>query len=296
MRLNALALVLLAAALVPAAAGGKDPPPETTITSGPPAIGRATSATIAFTSNQPDARFACALDDEAFSDCNSPASVSVADGAHRFYVVAVKSGDTDPTPAVWSWTVDTTPPAALRQRVDVGYSRLVLRWGALRTQDANHVVVLRATDPKKQPTRTVYSGSASSYVDARFENGVYHRYRLVASDAAGNSSPSVDVVVEANALLLAPKEDARLRAPTILRWRAVRKATFYNAQLWLGSKKVLSAWPRSPRLKITRSWSYLGHRYQLKPGRYTWYVWPSFGPLKLGRYGQLLGAGHFRGI
>lgn len=196
-------------------------------------------------------------------------------------------------PSLWTWTVDTVAPAAVHKRTTVRYGRLALTWGSLTAVGAARIVVLRSMSPKKPPARDVYRGSGSGYVDPKFANGVYHRYRIVASDQAGNVSPAVDVVVAPSALLLAPKDGARLRGPATLRWRAAPKASFYNVQLFRAGKKVLSIWPRGPHLQLTRGWRYLGHSYRLKAGVYTWYVWPGFGPLAKSRYGQLLGRGSF---
>lgn len=296
MTLRALLLALLVGAAVPAAAGGEAPPapPETTIDSGPAAAAAASSATFTFTSSQVGSRFACALDRGAFSDCASPYTLTVADGEHHFYVVAINHNDTDPSPAVWTWTADTTPPTAVpRHRAVVLYRKLVLSWGALSAAGADRVVVLRSTSRSKAPTREVYRGSGSSYADPKFENGLYHRYRIVAFDRAGNASPAVDVEVSTAALLVAPKDGARVSAPPGLRWRAVPHAGYYNVQLYRRGRKILSIWPRSPQLKLSRSWTYRGHRYRLTPGHYTWFVWPGFGPLARGSYGSLLGHGSF---
>jgi len=297
MSLRALILALLGAALVlPAAAGVAKTallPPETTITSGPAPLVTTASATFAFTASESQARFACALDSGAFFDCVSPYTLSVPDGDHRFYVVAVVNDVSDPTPAVWTWTVDTTPPSPVKERIAVRYRHFALTWGSLSRTGAARVVVRLSTDPKKAPAREVYRGSGSSYVDTKFANGVYHRYRITSWDKAGNASPPVGVTVTPGALLLSPKEGARLRAPTMLRWRPVPKASFYNVQLWRGGKKVLSVWPRVPHVKMTRAWKYLGHAFGLKAGHYTWLVWPGFGPLAKARYGGLLGQGSF---
>ena len=296
MTLRALVLVLLVGAAVPAAAGGEAPvvPPETTITSGPAASVATSSATFAFTSNQAGSRFGCALDDSAFSNCVSPWTITVPDGQHHFYVVAVNRENVDPTPAVWTWTADTAPPTAVTQHeAVVRYRNLRLTWGALSAAGADHVVVLRGTTPGKTPAREVYRGSSSSYVDSKFQNGIYHRYRIVAFDRAGNTSPPVDVVVAAGALLLAPKDGARLSSPPGLRWRSVPRAGYYNVQIYRRGSKILSAWPRSPQMKLSESWKYLGHRHRLTRGHYTWFVWPGFGPLARGQYGSLLGQGTF---
>ena len=286
---------VLAALLGPAAAARSDPVvPETTITSGPARFVKTSSATFAFTSDQPKTHFACALDSGAFFDCSSPYTLNVPDGELHFWVVAIAvNGAADPTPAAWTWTVDTVAPKLVRQRLAVSYGRLAISWGALSAAGADRVVVTRSTDRRKEPTQEVYRGGGSGYVDSRFRNEVYHRYRLVAWDRAGNVSAPVDVVVGPDSLLIAPKDGARLRPPARLRWQRVRKASFYNVQLYRGGKKVLSTWPRRTNLKLGRSWEYRGHRYRLKAGRYTWYVWPGFGPLAHSRYGRLLGQSSF---
>jgi hypothetical protein len=94
-----LAGLVLAAAL-PAAAGGKPPdPPDITISSGPPPIVASDSASFTFSISQAGSTFACALDSAAFQTCSSPATISVPGGEHRFFVIAIRGGDTDPTPA-----------------------------------------------------------------------------------------------------------------------------------------------------------------------------------------------------
>ena len=52
------------------------------------------------------------MDGDSFKTCNSPVSYSnLGDGAHTFAVQAVDvSGNVDPTPASFTWTVDTTSP------------------------------------------------------------------------------------------------------------------------------------------------------------------------------------------
>jgi hypothetical protein len=291
-----LLLGVLVAALLPATAAGEAPqaPPETSITSGPAPIVRTAVAAFAFVSSQESSHFACALDSGAFDDCETPLTISVPDGKHHFYVVAINHGDADPTPAVRTWTVDTTAPTAFaRHRTTVGYRRFALSWGAPAAAGADRVVLLRSTREKQEPALEVYRGSGSSYVDTKFRNGIYHRYRIVSFDRAGNTSPPVDVVVDAAALLLAPRDGARVHKAPALRWRTAPYAGFYNVQLFRNGTKVLSAWPRSPELKLSSSWTYRSKKHQLARGRYLWFVWPGFGSFAQGRYGSLLGRGSF---
>ncbi|MCL4858862.1 MAG: right-handed parallel beta-helix repeat-containing protein, partial [Caldilineaceae bacterium] len=87
-------------------------PPETLITSGPEASTLATEATFAFSTNEPGSTFECALDDAAFASCLSPLTlIELAVGQHTFRVRATDAaGNTDPTPASYTWTVTAPAP------------------------------------------------------------------------------------------------------------------------------------------------------------------------------------------
>ena len=39
----------------------------------------------------------------------------------------------------------------------------------------------------------------------------------------------------------------------------MRGAGYYNVQVLLGNRKVLSLWPERPRLKLHRAWHFAGH-------------------------------------
>src|SRR5207253_528758 len=87
-------------------------PPETTITAAPPARSNSSSASSSFTATKAGSTFACQLDGTALAACTIPQSYSgLADGSHSFQVRATDpAGNTDPTPASYTWTVDATPP------------------------------------------------------------------------------------------------------------------------------------------------------------------------------------------
>ena len=277
-------------------------PPATTITSEPAGVTSSHSATFGFTSGEASSSFACSLDGGAFGPCVPPKTYAgLADGHHAFQVRATDAvGNTDPTPASYSWQVvtpvvpDTTPPGTvlgLTRRV--GYGLLRLAWSAPTDPDFDHVEVVRSRGTKGAARTVVYEGSAAGYTEKRFRNGTYFRYEIRSYDHAGNISPVVGVVVPPSALLRSPRNGAAVRVPPLLLWARVPRASYYNVQVYRGSRKVLSAWPAKAKLKMRRSWVYQGHRFPFRKGVYHWWVWPAFGPRSKAAYGQLLGTGTF---
>lgn len=83
---------------------------RTTITAGPPPISTDPTAVFEFVSTEQPAAFACSLDDEVPSPCESPLRLpGLPDGAHSFRV-ADSEIPADPSPAVRKWILDTRPP------------------------------------------------------------------------------------------------------------------------------------------------------------------------------------------
>lgn len=91
-------------------------PPETTIDSETPSTSPTNSISITFTFSGTDDvevdYFECSLDSVTFTTCTSPQEYTgLSEGDHTFEVRAVDvNGNTDPTPASYTWTVDTTAP------------------------------------------------------------------------------------------------------------------------------------------------------------------------------------------
>ena len=141
----------------------------------------------------------------------------------------------------------------------------------------------------------VYSGSAATYLDRGLVNGTEYRYVVASVDAAGNTSAGVAIVaVPRRNLLRSPKDGARLRKAPRLMWAANAEADYFNAQLLLNGKKILSVWPVKNAFQVKKSWRFQGRKYTLKPGLYHWYVWPGFGARSAVDYGELLGTRTFR--
>ena len=89
--------------------------PDTSITDSPPSPTSDTSASFSFESNEAGSTFECQLDDGGFGACTSPAEYTgLGDGSHSFDVRAVDAaGNPDPSPATYSWSIDTIAPDTL---------------------------------------------------------------------------------------------------------------------------------------------------------------------------------------
>jgi hypothetical protein len=91
--------------------------PDTTINSNPTNPTASNAATFTFSGTDtvaPEvvASFECQLDGAGFAPCTSPTNfIGLADGSHTFQVRAKDfNGNVDPTPASFTWLVDTTAP------------------------------------------------------------------------------------------------------------------------------------------------------------------------------------------
>jgi uncharacterized repeat protein (TIGR01451 family) len=188
---------------------------------------------------------------------------------------------------------DVIPPGEVAGvRATVGNRSVVVRWRTPSDPDFQRVEVSRST--QGAPARVVYSGAGEAFTDRSVRNGVRYVYRLRSVDRAGNSSTGVRFTATPKALpLFSPQPNARVSSPPMLRWVAVRGARFYNVQLYRGSTKVLSTWPRANRQQLRAGWSFRGRRERLTPGVYHWFVWSGRGSVARPTYGPLLGRNSF---
>src|SRR5204862_534026 len=158
--------------------------PDTTITAAPPARSNSSSASFSFTSTKAGSSFACQLDASAFAPCVSPQSYSgLADGSHTFQVRATDpAGNTDPTPALYTWTVDTTAPdttitaapPAVSNSSSASFSFTATEAGSSFACQLDGGAFAPCVSPQS------YSGLA---------NGS-HSFQVRATDAAGNTDPT----------------------------------------------------------------------------------------------------------
>ena len=86
-------------------------PPDTTITYHPSNPSNSNSATFEFTCNEGTCTFECNFDSAGWFWCSSPENYfGLSESSHTFQVRAMDSvGNTDLSPASYTWTVDTPP-------------------------------------------------------------------------------------------------------------------------------------------------------------------------------------------
>jgi hypothetical protein len=183
-------------------------------------------------------------------------------------------------PASFPFKFDSTPPKVSGLALSSLDRSIALTWKA--SSDVATVKIVRTGGGSAAPV-TVYDGKrTTAYDDKGVRNGDHYSYVLTAFDAAGNAA-TLKGLATPSASLLAPRESSRVRGDATLRWRAVPKASYYNVQLWFRGKKLLTTWPAGPSFRLPH----------LRPGRYTWFVWPGLGPRSQHRYGKLIGKSTF---
>jgi hypothetical protein len=161
--------------------------PDTVIDSAPPALTNSTGATVAFHSSLSPATFTCALDGAAPAACTSPGTYAgLADGPHSDSVTAATAAGPDPSPAVASWTVDTTAPTVPEglAATAISGSAVGLSWNA--SSDAGGVGsydLVRDGSPL-----TTVTAPTTTFTDTTASPGVTYGYAVRARDAAGNAS------------------------------------------------------------------------------------------------------------
>jgi hypothetical protein len=263
-------------------------------------VGSATNRTSATFSFKAGARatLECKLDRPAgpgaFAPCSSPASYrGLKDGSYVFTVRATNSiGNVSESSHMW--LVDTAPPLAVRGlAASFGSGWIGLSWRKHTDIDFSRVVVWRKRAGTAHWVRIATERRRTSLRDPDVRNDVRYVYALRSIDRVGNRSPSAKVKARASKILK-PAYDALRDSPPRVDWMPVRKATYFNMQVWREGRKVLSVWPQRSSYRLRARWTYGGRRYSLGVGRYLVYVWPGFGPKSAVRYGSLLGWTAFR--
>lgn len=220
--------VLAVAIGAPVAVALADGAPETRIDSGPPPLTNDPRALFTFSSDPAGARFECALDDAAFSPCQSPHHLVVADGGHALRVRAIANGQTDPTPAQRKWVVDTVPPDTSIDGAPPPFTNR--KSGSViilaDDDDARFVCTLDGQPVACDPTVTF----------ADLADGP-HVLRAIAVDRAGNRDPTpatarwvVDTMPPVVTFDAAPPPEIRRRSVSIV-FHADERAVSFTCRL-----------------------------------------------------------------
>ena len=187
-------------------------------------------------------------------------------------------------PGTFDLRYDATAPSLARVTASGRDHKVRLEWAVPDAVDL---------DVRRDGRRLLSGGPSGNVVDRRLRNGHRYQYLVTATDAAGNTAKRTLTVVP-GPRLLGPRAGFALDHPPLLRWTRIRGADYYNVQVFRGKRKVLSAWPTRPKLRLPAAWRYAGHKRRLKPGRrYRWFVWPGEGARDRNEYGRLIGARTF---
>lgn len=281
MTVRLAAVALLAALFVPLASAEPEPP---TVTVPPNMTVEATGPTGAVVTYTATAR--AFNGQELPVTCDTTSGSTFPLGATVVACSATHGGQTT-TERFTVTVIDRTPPTVtvppdktLRTRNRAG---VAVRYAASATDLVDGALSATCTPPSD----TVFASGARVVTCS-------------ATDRAGNSATAEFTVTVAilrtvrRAALFAPPARAVISGPTTLAWRAVARARFYNVQVYRNGRKILSAWPSRSRYLLRRSWTHEGRTFRLRPGTYTWFVWPAFGTKAAPNFGKLIGQSSFR--
>jgi LysM repeat protein len=229
-----------------------------------------------------------------FASCTSPQTYTqLGDGSYLFTVRATNSiGNI--SVASFSWVVDTTPPARVRQlRSSFGSGWVRLSWRNPTDVDFRRVSIWRRKVDAPSWRFLATRKERTTFLDDTVPNDTRFVYALRSVDRARNASPRAKIEGRASKILK-PAFGSLHDSPPLIDWAFVRDAAFFNLQLWRDGRKILSAWPVRSAHRLPATWRYNGGRYSLRSDRYRVYVWAAFGSKPHTHYGPLLGWTEFR--
>ena len=162
-------------------------PPETSLTPDPSNSCGSKMASFTFdcTDNSKPCQFECELDNKGRKECNSPIEFSdgdiTEDGNHTLKVWSKDiAGNEDPSPAEYSWILDTTPP-----------DTRIVDMPSNPTSDTNATFKYESTEPKSTFECQIDGAgwmSCDSEMSFQVEAGE-HTFEVRAVDQCGNKDP-----------------------------------------------------------------------------------------------------------
>ncbi|MGH9188751.1 MAG: hypothetical protein ACRD0Q_01750, partial [Acidimicrobiales bacterium] len=188
-RLLILSAVLLLAISQDARSAGVDTtPPQTSIDSGPISPTGTNTATFTFSGTDDvtpsgSLTFFCQLDGGLFLACASPKPYAgLGEGPHTFTVVARDAaGNFDPTPATFSWTVDTSAPNTILDSMPLDPTNQTTATFTFHASEPGDTFECRLNGP-------AFAACSSPAVYTVTDGG--NTFAVRARDQAGNVDPS----------------------------------------------------------------------------------------------------------
>jgi hypothetical protein len=225
--------------------------------------------------------------------CTAPTYGGPDSGAASVFGTCVDKAGNVSSPFGYGLSYDATAPPVTALKAIAGDRRVNVRWQT--TAEAESVEVFRTPGLGNAASSVVFRGPGRSFEDTAVTNRKRYVYEVRVWDAAGNAADS-SVAAMPRPHLVSPARLATFSPgrPPVLRWTRVRRATYYNVQVFRNGRKVLSVWPTKARYQMKRRWTYRGQRRRLRVGRYRWVVWPGFGRRSKSDYGDRLGPMTFR--
>lgn len=146
--------------------------PDTQILTNPPDPSNSPNATFTFNGTDsfggPVLTFECKLDAASFGVCTSPQNYTMlADGSHNFQVRAIDSvGNIDPTPASYTWTINTAPAGPVTVTATAGtstgsYNNLTDAVAAINAGTHQGNIVVNINQTITEPGTVVINGSGA---------------------------------------------------------------------------------------------------------------------------------------
>ncbi|HKY24406.1 MAG TPA: hypothetical protein VJM07_04580 [Gaiella sp.] len=179
----------------------------------------------------------------------------------------------------------TKPPPPTVKSAHRG-TAITLSW--TRPADVVRSEVVRAPGVGGKKPAVVFTGAQNTFVDRKIKPGTRYYYEVRLYDQAGNVAART-VNLKPALGIFSPAEGSVTRRPPVVEWSPVKKARFYNVQLWRGKAKVLTTWPTKTKLSLPNTWTFSGKRQRLANGKYRLFVWPAFGTQRKPGYGKLVG-------
>ena len=165
-------------------------PPNTSITSGPPNPTDVSAGAFVFASTEANSTFECQIDGAAYATCaaNYTAPTDLTEGVHTLYVVATDpAGNTDATPAAYTWLLDlTAPDTTIATYPPNPSNRSTAEFTFTNSESGEEVVTYEC---RLDSTTAAFSACPADYTINDLSDGA-HTLDVRAKDAAGNVDPT----------------------------------------------------------------------------------------------------------